>query len=175
MAILSAQQVYNLALTTATYLVQNVAIASDINVLDFTDTATGIAFVESKFNPLAKNKKSTAKGLMQMLDTTKNWVENKFLGTKPSPTARMYEPTYNLRVCMTYLAYLYKKYDNDWGKAVWAFNQGNYNSTSKAGKTYYTLWLNALDKVGISDLRENASIYDNLGNVIEIRFSPAFT
>jgi len=115
---------------------------------------TGIAKKESNYNPNAKNKGSTARGLMQMLIATQREVESKYAKvpfanahdyTKHFPKApvnkllpdKIYDQDYSMQLAAAYLAYLYKRYKGDWTKTVHAYNQGSYPGVNKSTGANY--------------------------------------
>jgi soluble lytic murein transglycosylase-like protein len=111
-------------------------------------TLMAIAKVESNYDASAKNKKSSARGLMQMLINTQREVELKHAkvpfavaGMRASSFPKapfvtggpdaMYDPNYSMQLAAAYLAYQYKRYKGDWTKAIHAYNQGSYPGTRK--------------------------------------------
>lgn len=119
--------------------------------------ATAIAKTESNFNPDAKNKSSTARGLMQMLICTQREVEKKHAKVDFAPASyscksypqstvdraedKIYDPEYAMLLAVFYLAYQYRRY-KDWHKAVHAYNQGSYPGSSKDnGQKYLQICL----------------------------------
>jgi len=109
---------------------------------------TGIAKVESNYNPDAKNKSSTARGMMQLLICTQREIEKKMAKVPLAPAMysckvyptpkvsqsedKIFDPDYALEIALYYLAYQYKRYGN-WLMAVHAYNQGSFTKTA-AGK-----------------------------------------
>lgn len=152
---MTEEDVYRLALQVA----QDIAPRYGIDVVKLARFTTAIVNVETgrTYNPLLKNKSSSARGLMQVLSCTQRWMEEKLslpfapqsvaLGSsckqyaKKNPPQiapdkdRMYEATYNLRIGMMYAAYQLKRYGLDERKAAHAYNQGNFNNSS-AGAQY---------------------------------------
>jgi len=117
---------------------------------------TAIAATESRFHEKAENKHSTARGIMQVLICTQRENEKKRMKAEFAPAMysckvypteivsrekdRMFDPEYSILVASYELAYQYKRYDDDWNKAVYAYNQGSYPQKSeqkdKDGWTY---------------------------------------
>lgn len=100
---------------------------------------------ESHRYPRAKNKRSTASGLTQVLDGTRRSRE-KALGVNygafnPKGYAAlqnkhesMYNPFYAVLIGMAEYLYQFDRYDNDYHKACRAYNAGN--AKGNAGKGY---------------------------------------
>ena len=111
---------------------------------------TAIAKKESNFNTSAKNKNSSARGIMQILNCTQRAIEKR-LGLPFQPmngkcnTLRgginvplaldklMNDPNYSIMLAANELAYQYKRY-KDWGKAIHAYNQGSYSGKADGEK-----------------------------------------
>lgn len=98
---------------------------------------TAIARKESKFNPAAKNRGSSAKGLMQILDGTKAEVEKKYAKVSSAPASKMYDARYNAMLGLHYLGYQMKRYKGDVDKAVHAYNQGSFPGVHEADGVAY--------------------------------------
>lgn len=128
--------------------------------------AIAVAYHESDFKSHAKNKNSTARGLMQILINTQRDTEKRLMGIafapamykskwKPAANAPittedkdlMFDPDYSMRVGIFYLAERYKKYKN-WNKAVHAYNQGSFNSAA-AGVKYANEVFAEMKRLGI--------------------------
>lgn len=80
---------------------------------------------ESSWNPEAKNKNSSAKGLFQMTNAARADV-----GIPRNATIQQ-----DIEGGIDYLMKMYKKYGSV-DKAIQAYNQGHYNPRSKEGKQY---------------------------------------
>lgn len=133
---MTEQQVYALALDTANKL----APPQGVDPVQLARTATAIAWVESSYNPNARNRRSTARGLMQMLIGTQREIETKFLKKKHEPN-RIFDPAYAMLLAQTYILYQYERYNNDWTKAVHAYNQGSFPGTKpRDGANYAGKW-----------------------------------
>ena len=81
--------------------------------------------VESDFDPEAESN-AGARGLMQMLPSTFEWLTDEKLGEHLSPRA-LYTPEVSIRYGTYYLSYLYKKFDYNWDTAFAAYNGGEGN------------------------------------------------
>ncbi len=82
----------------------------------------------------AKNSKSSARGLMQILKGTQCEIETKFMRVKCTPE-RIYDAKHAIELAQRYLLYQYKRYGGSWRKAVHAYNQGSYNPSRKRAFT----------------------------------------
>lgn len=134
--LLSPQQAYNIIVKQSEYLTANIPDFSGINVVELANYGFAVAKTESRsFNTDAKNSNSTAKGMMQIVDGTKQFIETKILKIPVADISKMFDPDYNCLLGVAYLAYQYKRY-GDWRKAVIAYNQGSYND-GEAGQSYY--------------------------------------
>lgn len=111
-----------------------------------TEYLTAIAVVESGLRVDARNKASTARGILQMLICTQRENEKKRLKSsfapamfscKSYPTDKVNEEKDRLLFDVDYavllasheLAYQFKRYKKDWSKAVHAYNQGSFPGT----------------------------------------------
>lgn len=94
-----------------------------------------LAWHESKFDTDAKNPRSSARGIMQILKGTQLDIERR-LKITPKPNSALDDPGYSMLLASYYIAWLYvNKAKRSWDKAVVAYNQGHYN-LSRAGETY---------------------------------------
>ncbi len=82
----------------------------------------------------AKNSKSTARGLMQMLKGTQCEIETKFMRAKCTPDF-IYDAKHAIELAQRYLLYQFSRYGGSWRKAVHAYNQGSYNPSRKRAFT----------------------------------------
>ena len=104
--------------------------------------------VESDFDPNALST-ADARGLMQMLPSTFEWLTgDEHLG-EHIKTSKLYSPEVSIRYGTYYLSYLYKKFDYDWNNAFAAYNAGEGNVSK---------WLN------------NPEYSDKNGNLTNIPF-----
>ena len=84
--------------------------------------------VESGFDPDAISP-SDARGLMQMIEPTFEWLTgDEHLG-EHLPYRTVFEPEVSIRYGTYYLSYLYKKFDYNWQTAFAAYNGGEGNVT----------------------------------------------
>lgn len=138
---MTEEQVYALALQTA----QTVAPDYGADPVALARAATAIAFIESTYNPNARNKRSTARGLMQILLGTQREIETKFLRKAHEPD-RIFDPAYAMALAQNYIGYQYERYGGDWTKAIHAYNQGSFPGVKpRDGKNYAGKWGIALN------------------------------
>lgn len=78
---------------------------------------------ESTFNPLAKGRHGEI-GLMQIKPTTAAWVSKK-MGLKWFGPMSLENPTQNMKIGISYLSYLRKKFKNDSELYIAAYNAGS--------------------------------------------------
>lgn len=147
---MTEQEVFKLAYEVAS---DGIAEKYGCNPSQMAVRLTAIARTESTFRPEAKNRNSTARGLMQILICTQREVEKKHAkvdfapasySCKVYPTAtvsaeedRMYNPNYAMFIAAHYLGYQYRRYKGDWDRTVHAYNQGSYpGSRKKDGQNY---------------------------------------
>lgn len=122
-----------------------------------------IAEVESNLNTCADNKNSTAYGLTQILNGSRQDYEKLFALPKTSSQKALASADYAMFLGAGILAYQQKRYNN-WNKAIIAYNQGNAESAAmQRGKGYLAKVSNAyrgndfalLDSQAGSDLALN--------------------
>jgi len=75
------------------------------HIAEFILLTFAIIHNESKFGPKRINRRTHAKGLMQLMDSTAKWVADKFLHMKKYD---LLDPKDNIKIGVTYLAYLIK-------------------------------------------------------------------
>lgn len=164
--LLSAQQVYNSIFNNSNWLISNYSKFANINQDDLVSVGMSVAKTESRsFNTDAQNNTSSAKGLMQIVDGTKKFIETKILSIPEAPLNQMFDYNYNIKLGLAYLAYQYMRY-GDWRKSVIAYNQGSYNE-SEAGKNYYATSQKMYDSFDFAMLNNMAK----KGNVSYAGFS----
>lgn len=80
--------------------------------------------VESNFRPEAVSRRG-ARGLMQLMPRTAEYVVER-MGDAPAADLeqRLFEPDFNIRLGTWYLAHLLRRYQQDMGKALAAYNAG---------------------------------------------------
>lgn len=128
---LTEEQVYNLAYNTLGQFQRDFK----FNRGEMARVLTAICFVESTYNANATNSKSSAKGLMQVIDGTRKDVE-RWLGLQSSPDSLMFNPQYNMLIGARYFLQQWRRYSGNLKQSVIAYNQGSYN-TSKDGADYW--------------------------------------
>lgn len=131
---ITSNEAYNLAFPYAKiYTSANKKYNVNPNELAKYTVATAIK--ESNLNPNAKNKNSSAKGLMQIIDSTRKEIENK-LGLKKVATNKIFDADYSMRLGTWYLLKQFNRYGN-WFDALHAYNQGSVPGVhSQNGKDY---------------------------------------
>ncbi|MEM1229868.1 MAG: transglycosylase SLT domain-containing protein [Pseudomonadota bacterium] len=77
---------------------------------------------ESAFDPRARSH-ANARGLMQLLPTTAEWVARRARLTRPTSTA-LYRPSTNIEIASHYLAMLLQRFDGSRPLAAAAYNAG---------------------------------------------------
>jgi soluble lytic murein transglycosylase len=77
--------------------------------------------VESRFQPNARSRRG-AIGLMQLLPTTAQWIEQQT--GQPGLSARLTDPAVNVALGSWYLTYLLKRFGHNWVLALAAYNAG---------------------------------------------------
>ncbi len=82
--------------------------------------------VESNFDENA-NSSADARGLMQMLPSTFEWLTGEEHLDENLSASKLYTPEVNIRYGTYYLSYLYKKFDYNWNTAFAAYNAGEGN------------------------------------------------
>ena len=140
-------EVYNLALKYANEVVDKYGIDDPEAMAKY---LTGVAHIESKFDENAKNKHSSALGLMQMLSATQKEVETKRLKVEPADHSALLDPDYAMQLAAYEFGYQYKRYKGDWQKAIHSYNQGSFpGGHPNDGKNYAQ---NVLSFAGNDDL-----------------------
>lgn len=150
MAKMEVMDVYNLAYKWADAYGTPLGLNPDL----IAKYMTGIAWKESNFNPDAKNKASSARGLYQMLINTQREVESKrakvpfataSLKSSAYPKApvskvlpdKIYNPDYATQLAVLEFLYQLKRYNYDYTKALHAYNQGSYPGGNKSDGANY--------------------------------------
>lgn len=158
---LTAQTVYNIAVGVLRRFSSTAIDANELALL-----LTALVEKESTYRPDAKNSKSTARGLTQMLICTQRENERLMkipfapasarcstLGAKePVVSAandKMYDPTYAMMLAAFYLNRQILRYKGDVRKGLHAYNQGSYNTKkpSASGDAYAADILRRRDKL----------------------------
>lgn len=175
----TAQQVYNLMMIEAKKLQQQYPKWAGIPIDEWVKTAVAICSVESTFNPLAKNKKSSASGLMQIVKQTKKEIETKYL-EKKSIIGDLFDAKYNVKLGLALIAYRYLRPtigNQDWDKTIVSYKMGHYDTK---GLSYLREVKKHSDKIDFASLESGYNDYSSLstfkkyfGNFGEIT-SPQF-
>ena len=134
-------EIYSMMYKHAESLKSNYERFQDLDVEEWTKAGLAICKIESNYDVNASNPNSSAKGLMQVLSGTQDFVESNLLGISEASSSKMFDADYNLMIGMAYLGYQLNRYKNV-EKSIIAYNQGSYN-TSTAGSIYYKKWLGA--------------------------------
>lgn len=94
-----------------------------------------VIHTESKFDPQAHSP-AGAKGLMQLVDDTYEWVQNR-LTDDPQPLDKIFEPEANIRCGCRLLQYLMQRFE-DPQTALAAYNAGVGNVSKWLGDVQYS-------------------------------------
>ena len=138
---MNESQAYNLAFNTLGQFQKDF----NFNRSEMARVLTAIMFVESTYNPNAKNPHSTAKGLMQMTNPAKKDAE-RWLNLPTAPDSTMYNPQYNVKLGTRYFLYQWRRYDGNLKKSVIAYNQGSYNQSAN-GLVYWRKFEEAYKRI----------------------------
>jgi len=128
---------------------------------DWVKNGVAIAYVESKFNPLAKNKSSTAKGLMQILKGTKKAIENNIL-KKKALIGDLADAQYSAKLGLAYIAYNYNHPNygkKNWDRTIVSYNQGHYD---EAGFGYLKKVKSVFTQIDFAALQAGYDNYSSL-------------
>lgn len=107
--------------------------------------ATGVAWIESRFDPRAHAPKPhTAKGLMQINNITKIDAE-RWAKQQPAPMEEMYDAEYSALLGMTVLAHRIRRCGSvDLG--IIGYNQGNCSAAAQVrARLYLSKWKSAME------------------------------
>lgn len=142
----------------------NVAKKLSVNRLDLAKYAMAVNRYENRqLAPNAKNSKSSARGMMQMLIGTQKELETKYLKVAHNPD-KIFEPSYAIYLGQYELARQYIRYGRDWRKAIHAYNRGSYQpsksntSNFASGENYATGVINMLYKTDYAALNSENGI-----------------
>ena len=120
---------------------------------------------ESKFNKKAISNKG-AKGLMQVTDQTATWAAKEL---KLGNSMDIYEPDYNIRIGVWYLARLKKEFKGNIALSVAAYNGGSGNVRKWLSEEEYSQDGRSLDKIPFKEtsnyvyrVMENYQVYKKL-------------
>ncbi len=113
----------------------------NVDKQEFLKWFVALVYQESRFDIYAKNPKSTATGLTQVLKATREETERKHLGIPVRDQNAMFEPEYAILIGMAYLGYLSNRPFTDKGdmkKIIVSYHDGSYTADG-AGHEYYSL------------------------------------
>lgn len=154
--VLTTAEVYTLAQKAVT------ALAYRYPALDrkqWAKTLTTLAWVESKYDTQAVNKSSTARGIMQILKGTREWLEQRLNIKTTSQDRLMADPAYSVFLAAEYIAWLYgRKGIGSWNRAIVAYHLGHYDASSKAGKDYAAAYSAADKTLDWSSVRVSSDV-----------------
>jgi len=156
MPVLSFTDVENIVINAVNQLKKNTKLIDGIDIDKLIKHAIAIAYQESKFDTEAKNKKSTASGLFQILVNTQKDIETRILKIPNANRSKIFDPDYSAYLAVAYLAYQIKRYKNDYKKAVIAYNLGSWNKQhqtaySKKHFDIYASFFNKNTKISNND------------------------
>lgn len=115
-----------------------------------------VAQVESDLNTHALNPSTQTKGLMQVKDKTKKWMEENFLKIPVANTKKMFDPYYNGVIGLAYLCYQFLRYGGNWERAVRAYHVGNYNPDElNKSKAYIERYYSYFNRTDPDELAQN--------------------
>lgn len=126
-----------------------------------------LPIVESDYNPYAKNSRTGANGLWQLMPSTNKLYRTKNLGIDAQlPEYRIIDSTH---AALNYLEYLHDFFDGDWLHAIAAYNVGEgrikkeikQNQQNKLSSTFWDLNLPKETKSFVPKLLALASIMKN--------------
>ena len=152
--ILKPAQVYKIAAREAPKAAQRYGVR---NYLRMAEVIVAIAKKESSYNSRAKNPRSTASGLMQILEGTQKAISRR-MGI-PYDRSKIWDPAYSIMLALDELGYQLRRYGYDFNKAIIAYNQGNATTEKalKAGATYLAAVNKTLGSIDFAALeREDA-------------------
>lgn len=86
-----------------------------------------IAWNESGLAPDAVGDDGHSFGVMQILDTTAEWIEG-----RPVPGKELLKPEYNIELGVRYIKYQFDRYSGDLRKVASAYNAGTYTESNAA-------------------------------------------
>jgi hypothetical protein len=163
--ILSQQDVYNLFQKTGKDLQKMYPKYQAIPLAEWVKVCVAVAKIESKFNTSAKNKSSTATGMMQILKPTKKEIETKILKVIPTTTqTALLDAGYSAKLGMAYIGYFYlnpNKGNKNWKRTIISYNQGHYDESS-ASLSYYNKFANTFNDIDYASLETGYNDYSSL-------------
>ncbi|MBQ2991556.1 MAG: lytic transglycosylase domain-containing protein [Clostridia bacterium] len=136
---------------------------------------SAIILCESSFNPKAESYLG-ARGLMQLMPDTAEWVAHKLDEDDASYTFdRLYDPETNIRFGAWYLGYLSRRFDGDATKIVCAYHAGQGNVDAWLKNPQYSRNGVTLDVIPTSDTAAYASRVLRAMEVYRKYYFPAAT
>jgi hypothetical protein len=135
---LKEHQVYLLALRAIPKVTKKYPVDDELGMAR---VLVGLAWQESKFDPKAANKSSSARGLTQVLKGTQPAIEKLMGWPAKDPDAR-FDAQYAMDLAAGYMAYHYNRKGSkgNWRKSLVAYHDGHY-SANGAGVGYAKLIL----------------------------------
>ena len=141
---------------------RKVASMIDVSPSELAQYAFAVNKIENRpLDPKARNKSSSARGMMQMLLGTQKELETKYLKDSHVPD-NIFKPDYAIYLGQYELARQYKRYKGDWRKAIHAYNRGSYQPTKSNtkgfayGENYANSVVNMLYKTDFASLNSGA-------------------
>lgn len=114
-----------------------------------------IILCESSFDPQAESYLG-ARGLMQLMDDTAQWLSGKFDDIENYSFDMMYDPAVNVRFGAWYLGYLARRFDGDAVKVVCAYHAGQGNVDAWLSNPLYSRDGVTLDTIPTEDTAKYA-------------------
>lgn len=112
---------------------------------------TSIILVESNFERHAQSVKG-ARGLMQLMPDTANWIAEQMGYTVPIAEADLFDPEFNIKLGTWYLASLYSQF-GDWVVVVAAYNGGRGNVQKWLAEARWSGELDTLSDIPFEETR----------------------
>ncbi len=112
----------------------------------------GVIRTESKYNPTARSPKG-ARGLMQLMPTTANWIaaQNKLTVLSDQD---LYNPDLNIKLGTWYLSELLNEFHNNEILALAAYNGGRGNVKDWMRRFQWTYDFTEIDKIPFPETRD---------------------
>ena len=111
-----------------------------------------MAIIKTESNFIEDAHSGKASGLMQLTDTTGQWVAEKL--NMNLDTLDLMDPEYNIRLGCYYIKYLIDHYEGDIDLALAAYNGGMGNVSRWLSNTRYSKDGKTLDHIPFSETRE---------------------
>jgi membrane-bound lytic murein transglycosylase D len=145
------------------------SVLEEIEKRDLPGELALLPMIESDYNPFAKNPRTGAHGLWQMMPSTHNIFRSRTLSLDPKqPDYRVINSTH---AALNYLEYLHDYFDGDWLHAIAAYNVGEgrikkeikKNQQNQLSTEFWDLNLPKETKTFVPRLLALASIMKNPG------------